>query len=160
MKETDTVFDIDTLFNDFRFFSFFKEYMESKHASEVVTAYMWLLKLQRMSPKGRRKNSAKFVDTFIGEEAPRQLNLDYVLTEKIEHRRLTDEQIEEILECLKQSIIDNWAELTMSPIFKRFREGEYEPRITQSEAKRFRFIRKERRDSDELIIQHFKQQTV
>lgn len=160
MTHENATLDIDVLFNDFRLFSLFKEFMESKHASEVVTGYMWLLKLQRMSPKGRRKKSTAFVDTFIGDEAPRQLNLDYALTEKITSRTLTDEQIDEILEALRLSITDNWVELASSPLLKRFQQGEYEPRISQSEAKRFRFIRKERRDSDELIIQHFKQQSV
>jgi hypothetical protein len=93
-------FNIDELFNDFRMFSLFKEWMESKHAAESVTAYVWLHKLKRM-----------------------------------------------------------WAEFFISPLRRRFINGEYEPRIVKSRAKRFKLTRLERRESDELIIEHFKQKS-
>jgi hypothetical protein len=155
-----TVSGVEELLTDLRLFALFKEYMESKHASEVVTAYVWLHRLKRHSPKARRKNSKEFMITFIGPEAPRQLNLDSEITDKITGRSMTDEQIEDVLTSVTATLTENWTEFAISPLIARFRKGEYEPRITQTEAKRFKFIRRERRESDDMIIKHFKSQEV
>lgn len=151
---------VDELLNDLRLFSLFKEYMESIHASEVVTSYIWLHKLKRRSPRARRKSSKDFISTFIGDEAPRQLNLDADITKSITGPSMTDDQIETVLTAVTATLTENWTEFSISPLILRFRKGEYEPRITQTEGKRFKFVRKERRQSDDMIIRHFKTQEV
>jgi len=155
-----TISGVEEMLTDLRLFAMFKEYMESKHASEVVTAYVWLHKLKRHSPKARRKNSKDFMDTFIGPDAPRQLNLDGEIVADITGKSMTDEQIDSVLTAVTATLTENWTEFAISPLIVRFRKGEYEPRITQTEAKRFKFIRRERRESDDMIIKHFKAQEV
>ena len=147
---------ISNLFDDFRMFALFKEWMESKKASEVVTAYVWLLKLLRTSPASREQRSLEFRELYIGDGAPKQLNLTYDTLMQLGGISLTDRQINIILAELELTIQENWVDFCMSPLHKRFLEGEYEPRISQGEARRFKFFRRARSDSDELVVEHFK----
>ena len=155
-----TVSGVENLFNDFRMFALFKEYMEGKKASEVVTAFVWLHKLKTLSPRSKRRSSREFVQTFIVDKAPRQLNIDYHRVGEISDENLTEEQVDALLQDITITITENWTQFALSPLLRRFQDGEYEPRLSQSEAKRFAFIRRNRRDSDDMLINHFKEQKV
>jgi hypothetical protein len=140
---------IETLLSNFNDLAMFKEYMESIHCSEVVTSFLWITKISQLVGQERYHEFVKFCKEFIFDKAPRPLNVcsDIVSEISLLGPGIQQYTFNALHEELENAFHNAWLNFCTSPIYKRFRNGEYEPRIVRNESRWRRSKKKERRES-------------
>lgn len=145
-----------TLLSDLETFSLFKEYMESRYASEIVVAFIALQRLHRASTRARKKAHQAFVDTYLHIGGARELNIELGELGQVQDSGLTDAQLALLSAVILNALKIEWFEFSQSKLYQRFLRGEYTPKLAQPQHRRLRFANKSRSQSDDMILEHFR----
>lgn len=129
----------------------FKNFMKERHDADTVPAMVWLKRMEDMSPRTRRKQKARFAAEYIGDGAPRQLNVDAATAELFAKPDLSDADLKTILEDLEQALTDGWFQFntSLSPKLRRMASAGHF--TSPGERHRARFRAHGSRNSDDMI---------
>jgi len=141
----------EEIFSNVDLLIMFKNFMKERHDADTVPAVVWIKRMEDMSPRIRRKQKARFAAEYIGDGAPRQLNIDAATVELFDKPDLSDADLKAILEDLEQALTDGWFQFntSLSPKLRRMASvGQFTP---PSERRRARFRLNGSRNSDDMI---------